>query len=111
MFAHIDAHRDAFVSRLMEYASHPSISAQGVGIAEVAEILKQKFVAMGFDTEIVPTKGNPIVMARWIRKPQAPTVLFYGHYDVQPPEPLEAWHTPYSVEVGMSWPVCSGSTP
>lgn len=94
VFAHIDAHRDAFVSRLMEYVSHPSISAQDVGIAEVAEILKRKFVAMGFDTEIVATNGNPVVLARWLCKPQSPTVLFYGHYDVQPPEPLEAWRTP-----------------
>lgn len=94
VFAHIETHSDAFVSRLMEYASHPSISAQGVGIAEVAEILRQKFSSMGFSTEIVPTKGNPVVLARWIRKPESPTILFYGHYDVQPPEPLEAWLTP-----------------
>jgi acetylornithine deacetylase/succinyl-diaminopimelate desuccinylase-like protein len=94
VFAHIDTQSDAFVSRLMEYASHPSISAQGVGIADVAEILRQKFSDMGFIAEIVSTNGNPVVLARWIRKPEAPTILFYGHYDVQPPEPLEAWVTP-----------------
>ena len=94
VFAHIDAHADAFVAELMAYASHPSISAQGIGIDAAAGRLARKFLAMGLATEVLPTAGNPVVLARWNQRPGAPTVLLYGHYDVQPPEPLEAWTTP-----------------
>ena len=94
VFAHIDRHADDFVARLMAYASQPSISAQGIGIDEAAQLLMDKFLSMGLESEILLTEGNPVVLARWNRKAGAPTVLLYGHYDVQPPEPLEAWITP-----------------
>jgi acetylornithine deacetylase/succinyl-diaminopimelate desuccinylase-like protein len=94
VFAHIDAHADEHLKRLMDYASQPSISAHGVGIQETAELLRAKLLSIGLDAEILPTAGNPVVLGRWNKKPGAPTVLLYGHYDVQPPEPLEAWITP-----------------
>lgn len=94
VFDYVDRNAQDFVSRLMAYASHPSISAQNIGIDEVAQLLKERFLAMGMTAEILPTKGNPVVLAQWNRQAGAPTVLLYGHYDVQPPEPLEAWTTP-----------------
>ena len=94
VFAHIDANRDAYVARLTEYLRHPSISAHDIGIAEVAAMLVDKLGALGMAAEAVPTSGHPMVLARREEVPGAPTVLLYGHYDVQPPDPLEEWVSP-----------------
>src|SRR4030088_3247271 len=85
VFAHITANHDAFVKRVIEYVRHPSISAQNVGICEVAGILVSMLQSLGFATEAVPTAGHPMVLGRWEKLSGAPTVLLYGHYDVQPP--------------------------
>lgn len=94
VFAHVDAEADGFVQRLMEYVSHPSISAQNIGIREVSELLVGILTGLGMEAEAVPTSGHPMVIGRRGSDPDKPTVLLYGHYDVQPPEPLEAWHSP-----------------
>jgi acetylornithine deacetylase/succinyl-diaminopimelate desuccinylase-like protein len=94
VFEHIDANRDSFTQRLVDYVRHPSISAHNIGIAEVAEILVDMLKNMGFDTRAVPTKGHPMILGHRRKTPGAPTVLLYGHYDVQPPDPLEAWTSP-----------------
>ncbi len=94
VLAHVDAAREASLSRLVEYLRHPSISAQDVGIAEVAALLVGMLERMGLAAEAVATDGHPMVLARWDGAPGAPTVLLYGHYDVQPPDPLELWHSP-----------------
>lgn len=94
VFSHIDANRDAFLSRLMDYVRHPSISAQNIGITEVAAILVDHLTSLGMQAEAVPTSGHPMVLARRADAPGAPTVMLYGHYDVQPPEPLDLWDSP-----------------
>lgn len=94
VFAHIAANEQSFIARVMDYVRHPSISAQNVGIAEVAALLVSMLERLGFTAEAVPTAGHPMVLARRTEVPGAPTVLLYGHYDVQPPEPLEAWISP-----------------
>ena len=94
VLAYIDEHAEGFVSSLMAYAAHPSISAQGIGIEEAALLLRDKFLSIGLEAEVLPSDGNPVVLAEWRGKAGRPTVLLYGHYDVQPPEPLEAWITP-----------------
>ncbi|MBN9062491.1 MAG: peptidase M20 [Rhizobiales bacterium 65-9] len=94
VFAHIDGNRDSFVKRVMDYVRHPSISAQNIGIAEVGAILLETLRKLGLEAESIPTKRHPMILGRWDKKPGAPTVLLYGHYDVQPPEPLEAWVSP-----------------
>ena len=94
VFAHITAGQDAFVKRVMDYVRHPSISAHNVGIREVAAILVSMMKSLGFEAEAVPTAGHPMVLGRWEKLPGVPTVLLYGHYDVQPPEPLDAWRSP-----------------
>ena len=94
VFSHIDRQRDAYVDRLLDYLRHPSISAHNLGIAEVAALLAEMLSTLGMDAKIMPTAGHPMVLARWDEAPDLPTVLLYGHYDVQPPDPLEAWTTP-----------------
>ncbi len=91
-------HREAFLQALREYLSIPSISAQPEHERDVkmaalwlAEHLRER----GLSAELLPTGGNPVVYAEWKSShAHAPTVLIYGHYDVQPPDPLEPWHTP-----------------
>jgi acetylornithine deacetylase/succinyl-diaminopimelate desuccinylase-like protein len=94
MYAHIAAHEQSFITRLMDYVRNPSISAHGVGIGETAEWLTAYLTSLGFDTAAYPTAGWPMIVGRHHHKPGKPTVLFYGHYDVQPPDPLEAWVSP-----------------
>ena len=96
----IDAHRDELVAELQELLRQPSISAQGVGLDECAVLLRRQMIADGLpDTRILPVEGAPsIVYATEPAAPatarNAPTLLCYGHYDVQPPEPLELWVDP-----------------
>jgi acetylornithine deacetylase/succinyl-diaminopimelate desuccinylase-like protein len=94
VFDHIDANRDAYVRRVMEYVSHPSISAHDIGIREVADMLVAHLSGLGFVAEAVPTSGHPMVLGHRHDAPGKPTVMLYGHYDVQPPDPVEAWISP-----------------
>ena len=94
VFGHIDGERDRSVARLLDYLRHPSISAQNIGIADVAGRLVDLLTGIGLETRLIPTAGHPMVVARWTGAPGRPTALLYGHYDVQPPEPLELWTTP-----------------
>ena len=91
---HIEANREAFVARVMDYVRHPSISAHNVGIREVAGMLVNMLNALGMEAEAVPARNHPMVLGRRNVSPDKPTVLFYGHYDVQPPDPLELWESP-----------------
>lgn len=94
VFRHIDAEKERFLARVMDYVRHPSISAHNIGITEVAGLLVTMLREIGLDAETVPTAGHPMVLGRWQKKPGAPTVLLYGHYDVQPPDPLDLWLSP-----------------
>src|SRR6476659_5978693 len=94
VFAYVDARRQVFLDRLLDYLRRPSISALGLGMAEVADTLVELLGGLGMDARLVPTAGWPVVLARRDDAPGAPTVLLYGHYDVQPPDPLEAWVSP-----------------
>jgi acetylornithine deacetylase/succinyl-diaminopimelate desuccinylase-like protein len=94
IFAYIDEQAPTFLERLIDYLRHPSISAYGEGIAEVAEYMANVLRQMGLSVRIMPTSGWPMVFGEYRVRPDAPTVLLYGHYDVQPPDPLEEWITP-----------------
>ncbi|MFM2032222.1 MAG: hypothetical protein RLZZ297_987 [Chloroflexota bacterium] len=94
VYAHIAAHREQFIARLIDYVRNPSISAHGIGIGETAAWLTEYLTSLGFETQAHTTAGWPMIVARHHRQPGKPTVLFYGHYDVQPPDPLEAWVSP-----------------
>jgi acetylornithine deacetylase/succinyl-diaminopimelate desuccinylase-like protein len=96
--AYIARHRDRFVDELMAWCKIPSISADPGHAADVhrnAEHLAAAAREAGFDrVEVIETAGNPSVYAERIRDPELPTVLVYGHHDVQPVDPLEEWTSP-----------------
>ncbi|MBX3010408.1 MAG: M20/M25/M40 family metallo-hydrolase [Caldilineaceae bacterium] len=94
LFAHIDQARPAFIQRLLAYVRQPSISAHGVGMDVVATFLEQTLTTLGMDVQRLPTAGWPMVLGRRFDAPGKPTVLLYGHYDVQPPDPLDQWLSP-----------------
>lgn len=96
VYAYVDAHEAEFFDQLVTYLRQPSISAQGIGIAETAAHIAGVLTACGFAPRIIPTDGWPMVFAerRDHDHPGAPTVLIYGHYDVQPPDPLDQWVSP-----------------
>ena len=94
IFEYIDTHQGRFVEELCALIRQPSISAQNVGIAECAELVRRLMSEAGAEARLIPTPGFPVVFGE-VKAPGAKrTVLIYGHYDVQPPEPLEAWETP-----------------
>jgi len=85
--------QEKILAELADYCRQPSISAQAVGIEETAVLTAGMLRRRGFDTTILPTGGFPVVYAE--RKGAADkTLMFYNHYDVQPPEPLELWTSP-----------------
>jgi acetylornithine deacetylase/succinyl-diaminopimelate desuccinylase-like protein len=94
VFAYVDDHRQEFLDRLFDYLRRPSISAHGLGIAEVADYMATNLTQLGLPAEVIPTAGWPMVVARWDGAPGRPTVMIYGHYDVQPPDPLDEWVSP-----------------
>lgn len=94
IFAYIDDHSQTFLARLIDYLRRPSISAYGEGMGEVAEYIANVMRQMGLTVQIMPTSGWPMVFGAYHVHENAPTVLLYGHYDVQPPDPLEEWITP-----------------
>jgi acetylornithine deacetylase/succinyl-diaminopimelate desuccinylase-like protein len=94
LFAHIEENRDVFIARVMDYVRHPSISAHNLGIGEVAAMLVEMLTGLGMEAGTVTTKNHPMVLGRRDVSPDKPTVLLYGHYDVQPPDPLELWESP-----------------
>ncbi|MFN3621750.1 MAG: M20/M25/M40 family metallo-hydrolase, partial [Nitrososphaerales archaeon] len=93
MYNYIDTHVDEFIEGLKELLAKPSISTQGIGLRETAEYLKNIMEHIGIKTTLVETAGAPVVLGEITVDPRRPTILVYGHYDVQPPEPLDMWVT------------------
>src|SRR3989304_6237606 len=91
--AYIRDHLDESVAELSTLCAQPSVSAQGLGIHECAELVASMLRRRGFHVEIMPTRGHPVVYGE-IKGKTNKTLLFYNHYDVQPPEPLELWDSP-----------------
>src|SRR5215207_5167670 len=92
--AYVDEHAEPMLEQLKTLVRQPSISAQDVGVKECAELLAEMMRADGIDTQILPTAGQPVIVGKGDAVPGAPTALVYGHYDVQPVDPLEAWLSP-----------------
>ena len=90
---YIEQHRDESIAELSRLCAQPSISTQSVGIQECANLVAAMLRKRGFKAEIHPTALHPVVVAE-ARGKLDKTLLFYNHYDVQPPEPLELWETP-----------------
>jgi acetylornithine deacetylase/succinyl-diaminopimelate desuccinylase-like protein len=94
VFAHVDANREAFVERLAGWVRTPSVSATGQGMPEAADQARDLVAGAGLEAAVAATDGWPLILGQRPGPPGAPTVLVYGHYDVQPPDPLEAWTSP-----------------
>ena len=94
---YLDQHADRFFAELTDFLRIPTVSADPACKPEMqrgAEFVHQQFTNLKMTSEIVSTAGHPIVYAESLQSPDAPTVLVYGHYDVQPPDPLDLWTTP-----------------
>jgi len=95
---YLDTHKDRFLNELLDLLKIPSVSADSAfagDVARTAEFVRDALVAAGADNvEICPTPGHPIVYGEKIVGDDLPTVLVYGHYDVQPPDPLDLWTSP-----------------
>lgn len=96
--AYIQEHKDRFLEELKVLLRMPSISADPAYAKDVqacAGQVAEYMVEAGLNSvEIIPTPGHPIVYGEKMVDPSKPTILIYGHYDVQPPDPLELWETP-----------------
>ncbi len=90
-------HEDRFLREWQEFLRFPSVSTNPENTkdcARCAQWLGDHLAAMGFTVRLIPTESHPLVFAERAGKPGHPTVLFYGHYDVQPEDPVELWNTP-----------------
>ena len=98
VLSRVNAGEDAAVARLCDFLRIPSVStdpAHRKDVAHCAEWMVRDLRTMGFNAESVPTAGHPMVLAHHPgTQSGAPRVLFYGHYDVQPADPLELWESP-----------------
>jgi len=91
-------HHSEYIEGLRAFLRIPSVSTLAEHKADVrraAEFVRNELSAAGLATaELIEGKGNPLVYGEWMNAPGKPTVLFYGHYDVQPPDPLDEWKSP-----------------
>ena len=94
----INLHRDRYIEELKAYLAIPSVSALPAHAGDVrrcAEWTGAELARIGMQNgRLIETPGNPVVYADWLGAPGKPTILFYGHYDVQPVDPLEKWVSP-----------------
>lgn len=95
---YLTEHRKEHIEQLKAFLRFPSIStltANKTDVADCAKFLGELLSDVGFEhIELMPTALHPVVYADWLHAPGKPTVLVYGHYDVQPVDPLDLWHTP-----------------
>ncbi len=95
---YLEANKDRFLNELLELLRIPSVSADSKYAADVkrtADFIAEKLKAAGADqVEVCATAGHPIVYGEKMIDPSLPTILVYGHYDVQPADPVELWHSP-----------------
>jgi acetylornithine deacetylase/succinyl-diaminopimelate desuccinylase-like protein len=98
LIGYIDSKRDEHLNELKEFLRIPSVSTKSEhkkDIERAAEWVAEKLRAAGLENvELSPTKMHPVVYGESLHAPGKPTVLFYGHYDVQPAEPLDLWTSP-----------------
>lgn len=95
--AYLEANRERHLEELLDLLRIPSVSTdpdRAVDVARCAEFVGRRMAEAGLDVEVVPTAGHPVAYGQWLGAAGAPTVLIYGHYDVQPPDPLDEWRSP-----------------
>ncbi len=95
---YVDRNEARFLDELLAFLRIPSISTlpdHKQDVVRAAEFVAGALTAAGLEhVEVIPTANHPLVYADWLHAPGKPTVLCYGHYDVQPPDPLELWKSP-----------------
>ncbi len=97
ILAKIDRNRERYVDELLGFLRIPSVSTYSVNAKDVrraAEWVFNHLKRLGFQSSLCETSGHPIVLGHHCKQEGRPTLLIYGHYDVQPPEPLDEWHSP-----------------
>jgi acetylornithine deacetylase/succinyl-diaminopimelate desuccinylase-like protein len=98
VLARLEANRDRILARLVEFATIPSVSTDPGHARDVERaarwVAAEVEVAGPFAVRVFPTPGNPVVYGEWLGAAGKPTVLVYGHYDVQPPDPVDQWRSP-----------------
>jgi len=103
MTTYYEQHQSEFLEGLKAFLRIPSISTLSEhksDIRRAAEFARQDLQNAGLEAELIEGTGNPLVYAEWLGAPGKPTILFYGHYDVQPPDPLNEWKSdPFEPEV------------
>ncbi len=94
----IHSHRDSYVTELRDFLAIPSISAlpdRAADVVRCAEWAADEMRRIGLESvEVIATPGHPVVYGEWCHAAGAPTILFYGHYDVQPVDPVDLWESP-----------------
>jgi len=97
VLSHLEANHERILDALIEFAAIPSVStdpAHAADIDRAAAWVASAIASAGpFAVRMMPTKGNPVVYAEWLDALGRPTLLVYGHYDVQPADPLDRWHS------------------
>src|ERR1051325_10626240 len=92
------ANQSGFLQELMEFVRFPSISSQpqhNNNVQKCANWLASQLCQIGLDhVQVIPTPGHPIVYGHWLHAPGRPILLIYGHYDVQPADPVSEWKSP-----------------
>ena len=114
VFDRVERQRDSYLEQLKDFLRIPSISTDPEYKADVlrcSEFLRGQMSAAGLAAERIETAGNPLVYAEWKGASGKPTVLFYGHYDVQPVDPIEEWrHPPFEPTLEGDRLVARGAT-
>ncbi|MFN8512611.1 MAG: M20/M25/M40 family metallo-hydrolase [Chloroflexia bacterium] len=101
VYTAVDRERARFIADLQRVVRQPSISSQRIGVRECAELLVEMMGDLGIAARVMETEGLPVVFGE-IRapNPDAPTLVIYNHYDVQPPDPVEEWdHPPFGADI------------
>lgn len=96
--SYVETNQQRMLDELLDFLRIPSISTlpeHKADVARAAQFVADALSRAGLENiEIIPTQGHPLIYADWLHAPGKPTVLCYGHYDVQPPDPLELWKSP-----------------
>ena len=98
VLAHLEANHDRILAELITFVAIPSVSTDPAHATDVKAAARWVAAALAsagpFTVRTIATPGNPVVYGEWLGAPGKLTVLVYGHYDVQPPDPLDKWHSP-----------------
>lgn len=97
VISHLEQHQDAALEQLKELLRIPTVSADSAFSQHMragADFVHNALAEAGLSVETIETPGHPVIYAEWTKAEDAPTALIYGHYDVQPADPLNLWTTP-----------------